>query len=57
LGLKGSFDGGHVQLGLHPADDYLRCQVSVWDHVALRLLPRQSLAQVGRRCWSQGSRL
>ena len=46
LGLEGSFDCGHVQLGLDPADHQLRCQVAVGDHVAIRLL--QADGAIGR---------
>jgi len=45
LRLECGLDGGHVQLGLHPADDDLRCQVSVRDRIPCRWL--QADAAIG----------
>jgi len=38
LRLECGLDLRHVQLALHPANHQIRCQVSVWDYVAFRLL-------------------
>ena len=46
LRLECGLDRRHIQLALHPADYQLRCQVGVWDDVALRLL--QADGAIGR---------